>query len=75
MSPGLVALGPGMFSVKGVLTTRLTLYFDYGQLNQDKRLVRDARNFQLRNGQSGRDDGGGTTHITSHQFHILVYVS
>ena len=25
MSPGLVALGPGMFSVRGVTTTRLTL--------------------------------------------------
>ena len=25
ISPGLVALGPGMFSVRGVTTTRLTL--------------------------------------------------
>ena len=65
-----------MFSVRGVLTTRLTLYFDYGQNKEpEKRFVRDARNFQLRDGQSGGDDGGGTTHITSHQFHVLKYDS
>jgi hypothetical protein len=39
MSPGLVALGPGIFSQRGVTVTTLTLHVVHGQLSRTKDTV------------------------------------
>jgi hypothetical protein len=70
MSPGLVALGPGMFSVNGVVVMRLMLGERLARVTA--RNQEDLRQLEFSNRESRRDNGGGTTHVTPHQFHVLT---
>lgn len=75
MSPGLVALGPGMFSVNGVVVMRLILRERKGLARATVWKEEEVRKLKLSNCESRRNNGGGTTHVTPHQFHALIMLN
>lgn len=61
MSPGLFALGPGMFSHKGVIATRLTLQGGHVRITELRGTRPDSRELELGDSKSRCDNSGGAT--------------